>query len=210
MFEKVLTPEISQILTRLSERSWMSDFYLAGGTGVALHLGHRLSKDMDFFTSSELETDKLIQKIKEVGKLKVLKEDWGTVIGTLDQVMVSFFSYNYPLLEYPLIFKGIKIASLTDIALMKIVAISQRGSKRDFFDLYAICQKSISLEKLLGYLPQMFKNVDYSLYHLLRSLCYFEDAEKEKNPELLWQVNWERIKVFFNREVKKISRNILE
>jgi len=182
----------------------MREFYLAGAS-AALHLGHRVSEDLDFFTQRELNTHALIQRLKRLGELEVQAEAWGTVTGTLCGVRVSFFTYAYPLVEPTQKLLGVNIAGLADIGLMKLVAIAQRGSRRDFVDLFFICQK-LPLEQLLALLPRKYVGVNRSLVHILRSLVYFADAETEPMPKMLQPVRWSEIKRFFESEVKRVAQ----
>lgn len=183
----------------------MADFYLAGGSAVALHLGHRRSVDLDFFCPNELNTPLLLRRLQRIGKFDLTKEAWGTLIGTLKGVRVSFFTYPYPLLRPTPKLWGVRIASLLDIGLMKLIAISQCGSRRDFIDLFFICHQSIPLPALLASLPQKFVGVNYNLPHILRSLVYFDDAEKEPMPTMLVPVRWSDIKRFFQTQVRMIA-----
>lgn len=205
MFVQALTQPAQAILELLGKRRWMRDFYLAGGSGAALHLGHRVSEDLDFFTPKELNTTLLIQRLKRVGSFDLQTEAWGTVTGILCGVRTSFFTYSYPLLEPVQRLFGVGIASLVDIGLMKIIAISQRGSRRDFIDLFFICQ-NVPLERLLSLLPKKYVGVNYSLPHILRSLVYFADAEGEPMPKMLRKVRWSAVKGFFESEVKRIAQ----
>lgn len=208
MFVQALTRPAQTLLERLGRRRWMREFYLAGGSGVALHLGHRVSEDLDFFTPKELNTTLLIQRLRRVGEFDLRTEAWGTVTGILGGVRASFFTYSYPLLEPTQRLFGVGVASLVDIGLMKIVAISQRGSRRDFIDLFFICQE-VPLKELLLLLPRKYTGVNYSLPHILRSLVYFADAECEPMPKMLRKVRWSVVKGFFEKEVKRIAEECM-
>ncbi len=205
MFVQTLPKPAQSLLERLGRQKWMRNFYLAGGSGAALHLGHRVSEDLDFFTQSDLDTGALTQRLKRLGEFELQTEAWGTVTGILCGVRVSFFTYAYPLVEPTHKLFGVNVASLADIGLMKLIAISQRGSRRDFVDLFFICQK-LPLERLLALLPRKYSGVNYSLNHILRSLVYFADAEVEPMPRMLRSIRWTAVKRFFESEVKKIAR----
>ncbi|MCX7779239.1 MAG: nucleotidyl transferase AbiEii/AbiGii toxin family protein [Patescibacteria group bacterium] len=96
-----------------------------------------------------------------------------------------------------------KVADWRDIACMKLDAVSSRGSKKDFIDLYFICQK-ISLKRLLKIFAKKYKSVDFNLMHILKSLVYFKEAEKEPLPRMLKRISWPTVKSFFIREVRKL------
>lgn len=205
MFIQVLSQPAQSLLEKLGRQKWMRNFYLAGGSGVALHLGHRISEDLDFFTQKDLNTRTLIQRLKRLNKFELQTEAWGTVTGILCDVRASFFTYSYPLVEPSKKLFGVNVASLTDIGLMKLIAISQRGSRRDFVDLFFICQV-MPLEQLMALLPKKYVGVKYSLNHILRSLVYFADAEIEPMPKMLQPIRWSKVKRFFETEVKKIAQ----
>lgn len=202
MFEKILFGKTKNILALLVKSGLLKNAYLAGGTACALQLGHRISYDLDFFTQKKFEPLSLVKKLEKIEGFKLDKTAWGTILGSFGKIRFSLFYYPYPLLYSPKNFSGIKITDLKDIAAMKIVAISERGAKRDFIDLYAISQK-ISLKKCLFLYNKKYGKLASNLLHVLKSLIYFEDAEKEPMPKMLISTSWEKIKNFFKEEVKK-------
>jgi len=146
----ILSQKQNEVLERLkksviSNKLFPNLFYLAGGTGLALMLAHRKSDDFDFFSKEKFSTEKLLEIIIEsFGEDKVIlseiKDD--TLIIFLTNIQVAFFQYNYPLLK-PLIKKNsLNIASIEDISAMKVIAIIQRGTKKDFIDLWAIIRQT--------------------------------------------------------------------
>jgi hypothetical protein len=187
----------------------MPAFYLAGGTAAALQLGHRISVDLDFFTSEPLDARQLLQRARRVGTFDLQTESQGTLIGTLQGARVSFFNYPYPLLEPTPSLCGVRIASLVDIGLMKLTAASQRGSRKDFVDLFFICRQVKPLSELLALLSEKYQGVKYSLPHLLRSLVYFDDAEAEPMPHMLKPMRWAQVKRFFEKEVAVVAKGVL-
>jgi predicted nucleotidyltransferase component of viral defense system len=205
MPQEILSRKTKNNLATLKLANILSNFYLAGGTGLALKLRHRISLDLDFFTKEDIDTEILIQKIKNLGKFSVEKESESTLIGNFEGTRITFLKYDYPLL-FPLKeFEGIKVADERDIGCMKISAISSRGTKKDFIDLYFLCQKIISLKELLKLFKKKYKSVDYNLMHILKSLVYFEDAEKDPLPKMILPISWEEVKKFFKAEIKKIK-----
>lgn len=201
MFASTLPPAGNSVLERLSNLGILHKFYLAGGTAAALQMGHRLSEDLDFFTANRPDTVLLKQRLQESGQFTLVDESWGTLHGFLENVKVSFFYYKYPLLFPPVSFLGCLVAQIKDIAPMKIEAIASRGSKKDFFDLYFINKEVASLEECLLLYRRKFAGFNFSIYHVLRSLTYFADAEKEKEPVLLQPVTWAEVKSHFTRLV---------
>jgi len=179
--------------------SELKDFALAGGTGLALQIGHRISYDLDLFNQKSYNEEKLLQSLSNSFKLEVINKEANSLNLFLEGIKVDLLSYRYPLLESIQIIDGIRIFSIKDIAAMKISAISSRGSKKDFYDIYFIL-KIYSLEKIIEFYLNKFSMEQY--YHVLKSLIYFDDAELEPNPELLAKApSWPDIKVFFEEIV---------
>jgi hypothetical protein len=203
MFPEVLPENGKNILDILSRTNILDNFYLAGGTGLALQVGHRKSVDLDFFSDQNFNTMQYINQLNTTGEFKLLDEALGTITGIFNNVKISFFSYNYPLIWDLKSFNRIKIADIKEIGLIKFTAIAGRGTKKDFIDLYWIGNNVISLAELFSFFDQKYGNT-YSLYHTLKSLIYFKDAEDDKMPEMLKQVKWQDIKNYFYEEEKKL------
>jgi predicted nucleotidyltransferase component of viral defense system len=137
MHEATLYPKTKQILDQISSEPFLNHFYLAGGTALALQLGHRKSSDLDWFSPQFPKIQLLLQNLNKY-KVTVTQTAPGTLDTLIDGVKVSFLEYTYPMIEKLVPFNGIQMASVSDIACMKITAISSRGSKKDFVDLYEI------------------------------------------------------------------------
>ena len=209
MFVETLPPDTRHLLERLGQLPAVAPFYLAGGSAIALHLGHRISVDLDFFTpQGDYEAEPLIQQLQRVGHLVIRQQSQGTLNATLEGTLISFFVYPYPLLEETRVACGIRVAGLLDLALMKLAAIGQRGAKRDFVDLYQICHSGYKLGDLLQRMPDKFPNVTYPSYHLLRALAYFEDAEPDSMPPMLTSLEWATVQRFFEDEVRRLMRTL--
>lgn len=207
MFVEALPADTRRLLERLEQLPAVAPFYLAGGSAVALHLGHRISVDLDFFTpQDDYEAEPLIQQLQRVGHLVIRQQSRGTLNATLEDLLISFFVYPYPLLEEFQTVWGVRIAGLLDLALMKLTALGQRGAKRDFIDLYQICHAGHSLDTLLQRLPEKFPTVTYPSYHLLRALSYFGDAETDSMPPMLVPLEWTDVQHFFETEASRLIR----
>ncbi len=206
MFLDTLPPDARRILSQLGQRPPIHSLYLAGGSGAALHLGHWISVDLDFFTRFSYDAESLVQHLQTIALFKIQQQSRGSLVGRLDGVRVSFFAYPYPLLKEPLDLEGCRIAHLLDIALMKIIAICQRGTRRDFVDLYFICQQGYDLGQLLHRIPEKYTTVSYPSYSLLRALVYFADADPDPPPHMLTPFEWDQAKRFFETQVKHLAR----
>lgn len=184
----------------------MSEFYLAGGTALALQLGHRKSVDLDFFAAHFPKRDELLHSLIDFSP-KIVQESAGTLDLLIHDVQVSFMEYSYPMLEELVLFSGIKMAGIVDIGCMKISAISSRGSKKDYIDLYFILQK-MALEDLLDAFSIKYKGVEYSKTHIMKSLVYFNDAEEDPDPDYLISTDWSEIKGRITEVTKGLSAGL--
>ncbi|MDO9534073.1 MAG: nucleotidyl transferase AbiEii/AbiGii toxin family protein [Bacillota bacterium] len=209
MFANVLSRERIDLLARLIKHNLLEGLYMAGGTAAALQLGHRKSEDFDFF-SAELHPEILTNSLSAREPLEISSSTAGSLHGFINDVKISFLLYPYPLLFPTQTFMKVPLADIKDIALMKIVAIANRGTNKDFVDLYFICKRCIPLEELLlDLFPKKYSGQQYSLYHIFRSLQFFEDAEKSPPLEMLHNVEWNIVKTFFMEETGRLAKNIL-
>lgn len=190
---EILPDEQKTLLEAISNLEWLSEFYLAGGTGLALQLGHRQSLDFDFFTEKDIDNQDILRRCREIGKFELFTEDKNTVIGALNEVRISFMTYPYSLLEDCINHHRMRIASVMDIAMMKLQAISSRGSKKDFVDFYFL-NRAIVLDEMLTLHQKKYGQDLSNRYLLLKSLIYFDDAENQPMPVMIDKVSWDEIK----------------
>lgn len=200
--------ELARLLSRLPG---MVGFYLAGGTALALQRGHRISVDLDFFSAvnplGENEREALKSELARLPEFRVRGEAEGTLHVLLAGVEVSFLRYRYPLLRRPLRWRGLAVASQTDIGLMKIGAIIGRGSRKDFRDLREIV-RALPLENLLKLSRKKFPDAEDFLFQAARALVYFADADAGQDPRLIRGEPWEDIRSFFEREAPRAFRRL--
>lgn len=187
------------------------DWYLAGGTALALQVGHRQSVDLDFFTRrSEFDEKKIEETLSVQGKWITTSISKGTLYGEFFGGKISFISYPFFKPAKPmLIFGNISLLTLPDIAVMKIIAISQRGKKRDFFDVFWLCQNAVSLNDIILNVNRQY-TVRQNLTHILKSLMYFEDADSDPDPIISFKANWKDVKNFFSKEIPDITKNLIK
>jgi hypothetical protein len=183
----------------LRDRALLKDAYLAGGTGLALHMGHRLSVDLDFFVRELFDEEALLQRIQEVPGFSLVSRSPQTLHANIQGTKVSFLGYRYPLLFPLALFAGVPVADQRDIACMKISAIAGRGTKRDFIDLYFAAGR-FGLAELLGLFSRKYVQTGYNRIHILKSLVFFDDAEKDPLPHMLAPLDWNAVKLFFRHE----------
>lgn len=198
---EVLEPATEATIRTLTSASFMRAFYLAGGTGLALRLGHRRSMDLDFFSQQPVDEEALLRDLQRPGKLSVISKAKETLEVHLSGTRVSFMSYPYPLLFPFDVYAGLHVADARDIACMKVSAVSSRGTRRDFTDLYVV-SKIYGLGELVELFEKKYSRVGYNRVHVLKSLTFFEDAEKDPPPAFLMDFSWEELKKFFLQEVR--------
>jgi len=208
MHEESLTKNTKRVLEKLATSGLTKNFYLAGGTALALYFGHRFSIDLDWFAEHFHYTRSFRLRLEKLGHLTIDSESDDTFNGALDNVKISFFRYPYPLImpknKYK---KNIFLASLADIAAMKLEAVSRRGSYKDFIDIYFLLEQ-FSLKELLGFVRKKFANIDYNEVHLLKALVYFEDAKGTVMPKLIKPVSWEKVVETISNKVEEYLKNL--
>ena len=206
MFKTVLSPAAERILQVLSRQDFLGSFYLVGGTGCALHIGHRRSQDFDFFSRTEFEIFPVQNALRNLGRFAADYTDAGTLVGRLDDTKISLFHYAYPLLEEAVDYLGVRVASLVDIGCVKIDAISSRGTKRGFVDLFFVHKTlGLALKTFFGYFERKYGPDGFNRHHVLKSLVYFEEADREPEPDMLADFSWTAVKRYFIESVGALS-----
>jgi len=206
MHDEILAPATRLALTRLSDWTSKRRFYLAGGTGCALHLGHRMSHDLDFFVPAQVEPTAIQKSLAMMGRAVVDYSEAGTWVGSFDGVKAGFFSYPVELVGPLVSFQGTSVASLEDIGCMKIEAIAGRGKKRDFVDLVFILKSvGIELRSLLDLHRKKYGPDRLNMIHVLKSLVYFIDAEGDPEPAMLAPYSWAKTKTFLRAEIRGVG-----
>ena len=206
----ILSESRTKILSSFA--SWKNEFYLAGGTGLALQIGHRDSIDFDFFSSNSFDPNKLIERLlaifghKSFTVTQIEKNTLSILLNS--EIKISFMTYDYPLLNSLIQTEFLNIASIQDIACMKLSAIMQRSALKDYADLYEI-MKIYSLEQLLLFAKKKYPMIDSTV--ILKSLSYLEDIIDEpliyKDEKLIPSLI--TLKQFFQNEVKKYINKII-
>ena len=179
---------------------------LVGGTALALQIGHRKSIDLDLFGDIDFDNVNTAKVFTNFNNTITLKRSKNINIFSIDDVKVDFVNYSYPWLQNQLLLGGIRLAGIEDIAAMKLAAITGRGSRKDFIDLYFLLQK-YNLKEMLGFYRN--KYFDGSEYLVLKSLTYFTDAENDIEIEMIKDVSWIKIKAYILETVDKYNQSIL-
>ena len=210
-------PEIldSKRLKVLKELSFLKEegYYLAGGTALALQLGHRTSLDFDFYNERHFDSGELFSKLQEVfgDRINERHREEDTLTGDIDGIHFSFFWYKYPLIRKLKEFEGTSLASIEDIAAMKIIAIVQRGTRRDFIDIYYLLRK-VDLDTLFFWTEEKYPN--FNRYSGLRGIIYFEDAEKRTDESRIAlfdkNLTWKQVKKMIFEKVRAYQLQMFE
>lgn len=202
MNEKVLHPKTKRLLVQLTPEHFPKDTYLGGGSAIALHLGHRRSVDLDFFTPREFIEQQWERKLTEELGFSLIQRDWQTLIGEMRGVKFSLFGYPYRLIREKTHFLKVEVASLPDLAAMKLDTVTRRGTRRDLIDLYFLAHH-FSLEKLLRFYQLKYGKLPERELMIKKALVFFDDAENDEMPEMLLKVRWEEVKKYLIAEATK-------
>lgn len=206
MHPDCLPSNTRELLKKLAGIVRSHEFILAGGTGLALQLGNRISVDLDFFTAKPFSTERVFSELKRLGLgPEVLAESEGSLTVIMDGAKVSMFHYPYPFIDKRKEIDDIPVAGIIDIAAMKVVAISQRGAKRAFIDLYFGLQ-GIPFRKVAENMIERFGRERINPVHIGKSLVFFNDADSDPEPRYCrrQRPDWEEVKKFFVKNVRQM------
>lgn len=207
-----VTPGLHRALNEVGNLPFSQRFYLAGGTGLSLLLGHRRSVDLDFFSESdELDENSRTEIINGLSghTIQIIEATTGNLLMLVEGIRTGFFSYGYPLVSETVHIENVRVASIVDIGLMKCDALISRGRRKDFYDLFFIARE-IDLEALFA-----FGQEKYALYRdfpllVLEHMLIFDYADRDVQPDLFEDIPWEDVKQFFIRQARQISTRWFE
>lgn len=199
---RTVEPRTLELLKELMTLSEVAPFYLVGGTALALQLGHRISIDLDLFTTEIFNKENLVEVLEKRYNVSLESEGKSMLITYIDQIKVDFVKMSYPILFPPLFVEGVRMLDIKDIAPMKLKAIVQRGSKKDFYDIYFLSQ-IMPMSSIIELFQKKFKQ--HEIFHVIKSLTYFEDAENYPDPMVFdKKITWGKVKTTIQQEVKKL------
>lgn len=191
-----------QLLEQLMALEELKNFYLVGGTALALQIGHRKSMDIDLFYHDHFDSSLVADSLNDAFEVSSIEVSKNLVRCFINNIKIDILSHRYPLVDAIISSNNIRLASLQDIAAMKLNAITNRGMKKDFWDIGTLLG-IFSLKDML-----MFYQIKYptsSLWQVEKSLCWFEDAENELTEIIdLKGTHWQTIKQSILSETKKI------
>jgi hypothetical protein len=200
---------IQGLLADLGRLSAIKPFYLAGGTSIALRVGHRVSNDLDFFSETDsVDTprrEEIIAALQNTQRHVIVQRSAFTSLTLLaDDHHISFFSYAYELVDTIDDLLGVRVAGLADVALMKLDAVINRSQRRDFIDLYVIA-KQTPLETLLELGQRKYPHYRDWRMNVLEALTRFDGADEDVEPILLQSIQWTEVKEFFIDRAKRLG-----
>ena len=179
-------PATLAILKQIMSIPALRQFNLVGGTSLSLQIGHRISIDLDLFSNQDFNNSAIIQALEPLGNLIVLVDNPPFLQMRLNDVKLDFLKCPYPFVQNYSEIEGVRLVSVENIGTMKLTAIARRGAKKEFFDLYFLLER-YTLAQLVQQFEQTLPHVDP--FHIVKSLTYFDDADKELNPEMLMNVS---------------------
>jgi len=195
-------PETLGLLKKLMSLPELEAFNLAGGTALALQIGHRISVDLDFFGDVAFDAIEVMDAIRDFAEVSIISQSRSILILNTNGVKTDFVRYRYPLLKPVLQMEDLRLLSTLDIGAMKLAAITNRGRKRDFFDLFFLL-KTYSLRQLID--AYNAKYADGSEFLVLKSIIYFDDAEEDDTPGIFNPaITWLLVKQTIEKEAKKL------
>ncbi len=201
-------PKTLELLRKLMQEKCLEPFNLVGGTALALQIGHRISVDIDLFSDIDFEPQQILSELRKNYKLKIVTEFGNSVIQEIEyppdsnnHIKIDIIKYPYPLIEKVVVIDGIRMLSKEDIIPMKLSAVANRGSKKDFFDIYFLL-KEFTIKDMLELFKKKYPNINY--FHIVKSLGYFDDAEIEINPKMIINISWEEVKKEIQKQIKSI------
>jgi len=189
---QTVEPNTLELLRSLMQKEYLNSFVLVGGTALALQLGNRESIDLDMFSTADFSSNEVLSSLLNDYQIVVNNQLTQTLISTINHVKVDFIKFHYPFIRPFVVIDNIRMASVEDIAAMKLDAVTGRGSKKDFYDLYFLLQQ-FSIDDLFSFYIEKYPH--QTTFHVIRSLTYFEDAEIQPNPIVFDKtITWEIVK----------------
>jgi hypothetical protein len=180
-----------ELLQSLSAHPDLNAFRLVGGTALALQLGHRISVDIDWFCDESFDSEEVSELLVKKFGLRQASVVKNSISGEIDGIKIDVIAHRYPWFEDAVHLEGVRLASVSDIAAMKLNAIANRGSKKDFCDV-AVLLNSYSLKQLMAVFEKRYPHVN--TWQVVRSLTYFEDADSDPDPIALDDMTWSDVK----------------
>lgn len=206
--KEAIEPRTLQLLEALQADSMFAQFHLAGGTGLALQIGHRLSVDLDLFSLTTFDSNSYLEYLEKEYQFVLDYSAISTLKGSIRNIKLDFITHSYDLLMPVVETENIRLYSQADIAAMKVNAIAGNGTRsKDFIDLYFLL-KQYSISQILKFYQKKYN--DRNTFHALKSLNYFDEVDLADWPVLIKnkKVTWEKIKITIDNHCKKYLESL--
>jgi hypothetical protein len=209
---EAVVPRTRQLLQELGGLPDLAPFYLAGGTALALRLGHRISQDLDLFASleglDEAFRQRVIAALALAHSVTVLQDSPLGLVLDVEGLAVGMFTYGYPTVDSLERVADVQVCGLLDIGLMKLDAIAGRGFRKDYYDVYFVARR-VPLAELFARSAEKYPAARGFGMRVLSALVDFEIAEGQDEPILLVPANWDEVKAFFVTEARRLGETWL-
>lgn len=183
LYKETVEPGTLELIEKLQADSILEDFYLVGGTALALQIGHRTSIDIDLFTKSDIDIVNLIEHLESNYEFSLHFSHKNTLKGIINGIFVDLLKHDYKYVTKPVIVEGIRMLDKPDIAAMKVNAISGNGTRvKDFVDVYFLL-KAYSFEEIIHYYSLKYNK--RNTFHAIKSLTYFNDVDEGEWPNMI-------------------------
>ena len=194
LYSESVNDAVLELIYSLQEKSYFREFFLVGGTGLALQIGHRKSDDIDLFTIDDFNQKNLLEKLELDFAFRLDYIETNTIKGVINGIKIDLLSHKYPLIHPVLKIKEMRIASIQDISAMKLNAISNDGTRvKDYIDVYFLLQK-LSIGQMLENYQAKYEL--RNALHALKSLNYFNEVDIVEWPYLIKEkgLTWVQVK----------------
>ena len=210
LYKEAIEAGTLELLIELQKTDSLGDFYLAGGTSLAMQIGHRKSIDLDLFTQNDFDVNEMLEFLEEQFKFKMDYSAKNALKGSIDTIKIDLITHKYPFIKKPSHMRGARIFSAEDIAAMKLNVIAgDRTRSKDFIDIYFLL-KQYSVKEILDFYSIKYKT--RNLMHIIKSMNYFEDIDAQDWPEMLLEkdLDLSEVKRTIEKHIIRYSRKYLE
>ncbi|HBS85026.1 MAG: hypothetical protein A2W91_07305 [Bacteroidetes bacterium GWF2_38_335] len=203
LHKETVDPKTLELIIKLQSKTYLKDFYLVGGTALALKIGHRKSIDIDLFSNFDFDTEELLENLSSDFSFHLFFSAKNTIKGSIDNVQIDILAHRYPYVCEPKTIDQISMLSVPDIIAMKLNAITVSGQRvKDFIDLYYLLY-DYSVEEMISYYKQ--KYALFNEVNVLKSMTWFDDVDTNEWPIMIKDNNlkWTQVKKNINSHVSK-------
>ncbi len=201
LHRETVEPDTLSLIYDLQRKSYTKNFLLVGGTALALQIGHRTSTDIDLFSNTIFDVEELSLKLLNDFQFSVRNRMNHALLIDISKIKTDFVFQPSVMIDSPVVIDGVRMASPLEISAMKIAAITARGRKRDFVDIFCLLDQ-FSLSAIMSAFLQKYPEATAEL--AIRSLFYFEDAENDLEPKCFFDYRWDRVKEKIKLEARKL------